>query len=148
MSRMVLSNFLPPSSLSSIKLIFHSFQLHVNPRIWNLSTTDLNLHNCFALAVLVGFQNCFQSKRWSKWKLYSPPWFSLPVLPKSLVVVAGYQLCASSPLLYTHLASLVGHSLALHFIWTRSQASPFIFFQLQPVWLSKREKYSTGIISL
>lgn len=97
LSRVVLSNFLPSSSLSNIKLIFHYFQLHVT-HVWNLSPADPNLHNYFALAVLVGSQKCFQSK----WELYSLPSFSLPVLPKSLVLVAGYCLCAPFPLLCMH----------------------------------------------
>lgn len=115
---MVLSNFLPSLSLSNIKLIFHSFQLHVT-HVWSPSTADPNLYNYFALAVLAGSQKCFQSK----WKQHSLPPFSLPIFPKSLVLCCWLSSVCSFPSPLHTFLPLVSHSLALCFIWTCSQYS-------------------------
>lgn len=65
--RMVLSNFLPSLSLSNIKLIFHSFQLHVTPHLeplhyWSQSIQLLCLGSSCWLPKLFSVQEVVQVK--------------------------------------------------------------------------------------
>lgn len=129
LSRMVLSDFLPSLSLSNIELIFHSFQLHVTPQLeplhhWSQSAQLLCLGSSCCLPNLFLVQEVV----WVKAVFSTTVFFAnFPKVPRSSLLVI---ICTSFPLLYTDLAPLVGHSLALRFIWTRSQASPLIFLQL------------------
>lgn len=147
LSRMVLSNFLPSLSLSNIKIIFHSFQLHVTPRLEPLhyrsqSTQLLCLGSSCWLPKLFSVQEVVQVKAV----------FSTTIFFANSPKVIGpccwlSSVCfIPSPL---DTLSILGRS----FFGSAFHLNPLpsltlIFFQLQPVWLSKREKYSAGIISL